>query len=69
VHICGMASRDHWVEGLLCPVCGKIGLADLSQMDGSFEIQVDSVAEGFTVFESMHGIIFYCSSCNVPVEP
>jgi hypothetical protein len=64
-----MASRDHWVEGLLCPVCGKSGLADLSQMDDSFDIQVDSVAEGFRVFESMHGIIFYCSSRNVPVEP
>jgi hypothetical protein len=69
VHICGMASRDHWVEGLLCLVCGKIGLADFSQMDDSFDIQVNSVAEGFRVFESMHGIIFYCSSCNVPVEP
>ena len=62
-----MASRDHRIEGLLCPVCGKIGLAELSQMDGS--LKVDSIAEGFTVFESMHGIIFYCSSCNVPVEP
>jgi hypothetical protein len=69
VHICGMASSDHRVERLLCPVCGKIGLAELSQKDGSFDIKVDSVAEGFTVFESMHGIIFYCSSCNVPVEP
>ena len=69
MHDCGMASRDHWVEGLLCPVCGKIGLAYLSKMDDSFDIQVDSVAEGFMVFESMHGIIFYCSSCNVPVEP
>jgi len=64
-----MASGDHRVEGLLCPVCGRIGLAKLSQMDGSFDIKVDSVAEGFTVFESMHGIIVYCSSCNVPVEP
>ena len=50
-------------------MCGRIGLAELSQMDGSFDIKVDSVAEGFRVFESMHGIIFYCSSCNVPVEP
>ncbi len=48
-------------------MCGRIGLAELSQMDGSFDIKVDSVAEGFTVFQSMHGIIFYCSSCNVPV--
>jgi hypothetical protein len=46
VHICGIASRDHWVEGLLCPVCGRIGLAELSQPDGSFDIKVDSVAEG-----------------------
>ena len=69
MHIGRMGSRDHRVEGLLCPVCGRIGLAELSQMDDSFDIKVDSVAEGFMVFESMHGIIFYCCSCNVPVEP
>jgi len=38
--ICGMASRDHWVESVFCPECGKIGLADLSQMDDSFDSDV-----------------------------
>ena len=69
MHICGTASRDHWVENLRCPQCEKTGPADLSQMDDSFDIRVDSVSEGFTVIESEHGITFYCFSCDVPVEP
>jgi hypothetical protein len=43
--------------------------AELSRMDGSFDIQVDSVAEGFRVIESSHGVNFCCSSCDVPVDP
>jgi hypothetical protein len=68
VHNCEMASREHWVENLCCPQCGKTGAADLS-MDDSFDMRVDSVPEGFRVIESLHGITFYCSSCNVPVDP
>jgi hypothetical protein len=69
VHICGMASREHWVENHRCPKCDKTGTAELSQMDDSFDIRVDSVAEAFRVIESVYGITFYCSSCNVPVDP
>ena len=64
-----MASREHWVENLRCPQCEKTGPAGLSQMDDSFDIHVDSVAEAFRVIESVYGITFYCSSCNVPVDP
>jgi hypothetical protein len=57
-----MASREHWVENLCCPQCGKTG-------PDSFDIRVDSVPEGFRVIESLHAITFYCSSCDVPVDP
>jgi hypothetical protein len=36
-----MSSRDRWVENLRCPQCEKTGPAELSQMDGPFDIQVD----------------------------
>jgi hypothetical protein len=36
-----MSSRDPWVENLRCPQCEKTGPAELSQMDGPFDIQVD----------------------------
>jgi hypothetical protein len=64
-----MSSRDRWVENLRCPQCEKSGPAELSQMDGSSDIQVDSFPEGFRVIESVHGINFYCCSCNCPAEP
>ena len=64
-----MASREHWVENHRCPKCDKTGAAELSQMDDSFDIQVDSVPEGFRVVEAKYGIAFYCSSCDVPVDP
>ena len=69
MHICVMASREHWVENHRCPKCAKTGTAELSQMDDSFDIRVDSVAEAFGVIESVYGITFYCSACDVPVEP
>jgi hypothetical protein len=32
------------------------------------KVKVDSVPEGFMVFESEHGINFCCSRCDCPVE-
>jgi hypothetical protein len=61
MHICGMASRDHWVENHRCPK----GRRCRAFADGGW----DSVPEGFRVVESEHGITFYCSSCDVPVDP
>jgi hypothetical protein len=47
-------------EGLASP------LSDADEH--SLKIQVDSVPEGFKVVHLKHGINFYCSSCDCPVE-
>jgi hypothetical protein len=57
VHIYGMASREHWVENHRCPKCEKTGTTELSQMDDSFNIRVDSVLEGFSLTESEKSLI------------
>jgi hypothetical protein len=63
-------ARDCWVENLRCPNCRKAGAAQLSAADEySWEIQVDSVPEGFKVIQSHGGSNFCCSACNSPVEP
>jgi hypothetical protein len=64
-----MASREHWVENHHCPKYDKTGTAELSQMDDSFDIRVDSLPEGFRVLENKYGVTFYCTSCDVPVVP
>jgi hypothetical protein len=43
--------------------------AELSQMNGSLDVAVDSLPEGFKVVETEYGIDFYCSSCDRPVDP
>jgi hypothetical protein len=63
-----MIDADHWVEVLRCPRCKNTGTAELSELGSSFDIKVDSLPEGFRVFESEHGINFYCSSCDCPAE-
>jgi hypothetical protein len=64
-----MIADDHWVEILRCPQCEKTGPAELSQMNGSLDIKVDSLPEGFKLVESEYGIDFYCSSCDCRVDP
>jgi len=66
-------ARDSWVEHLRCPNCRKTGEARLSAPDeNSWDIQVDSVPEGFKVVGKIVGSAyssnFYCSSCDSPVE-
>jgi hypothetical protein len=61
-----MTEDDHWVKVLRCPRRKKAGAAELSEFGSSFDIKVDP--EGFRVFESEHGIKFYCASCDCPVE-
>jgi hypothetical protein len=62
--------REQWIEKLVCPNCRKTGMAELSQTDDlSWDVQTDSVPEGFDVIQSQHGIEFHCASCDVPVEP
>jgi hypothetical protein len=65
-----MTVRDHWVESLRCPQCGKIGQAELSMADGkSWAVQMDSIPKGFKVIQSENSSNFYCNSCDRPVEP
>ena len=63
-----MTDIDHWIEVLRCPKCKRTGTADLSDPGGPTDIKMNTVPEGFSVFESEHGINFYCSSCNCPAE-
>jgi hypothetical protein len=63
-------ARDHWVEILRCPDCRRRGYASLSSTDRlSWDVQVDSVPEGFKVIEARNGSNFYCAFCDQPVEP
>jgi hypothetical protein len=65
-----MIARNHWVENLKCPQCGKTGAADLSTADGqSWTVQVDSTPKGFKVIQSENSSNFYCVFCDRPVEP
>lgn len=47
-----MTARDRWTENLKCPICGREGVARVSQADG-WEFQrdqstrVDECPEGF----------------------
>ena len=62
--------REHWIEALKCPTCGKTGVAEVSQTDElSWDTEVGFVARGFQVLQLEYGIGFYCISCSVPVEP
>jgi hypothetical protein len=63
-----MATDGHWAEVLRCPRCKNTGTPEITELGGSFDIKVDLVPEGFTIFESEHGINFDCSSCDCPAE-
>jgi len=62
-------ARDHWVEKLKCPQCGKLGTAEISADGQSWIVQVDSISKGFQFIQSEEGSDFYCSFCDCPVEP
>jgi hypothetical protein len=43
-----MTGRNHWVENIRCPQCGKTGTVALSMADClSWAVQVDSISQGF----------------------
>jgi hypothetical protein len=65
-----MIARDHWVEILKCPQCGKTGAAELSMADGlSWIVRPDSIPAGFKVVESeKNSRNFYCAFCDRPVD-
>jgi hypothetical protein len=69
VHTWKMIPRNHWVENLRCPQCGKVGQAELSMTDGqSWAVQMDRVPVGFKVVQAENSSNFYCSVCDRPVE-
>jgi hypothetical protein len=39
------------------------------QEGSSWEVQVISLPKDFKVVPSEYGVNFYCSSCDIPVEP
>jgi len=60
--------KDQWKETLRCPICGKTGMASLSQ-DNSDTPTIDLVPDGFKVVSTKHGPNFNCGSCDVAVKP
>jgi hypothetical protein len=46
----------------------RTGTAELSDPGGPTDVKVDTVAAGFSVVESRHGINFYWTSCDGPAE-
>jgi hypothetical protein len=63
-------ARDRWIENLRCPKCRRTGAAQVSVADEySWDVQVDSVPEGFKIIQSEIIRNFYCASCDIPAEP
>jgi hypothetical protein len=60
---------DEWNERLQCPLCGKIGVASLSQNNRDDTPAVHSVSDGFKVVQTQYGPGFHCEICDVPVRP
>lgn len=57
--------RDRWTERLSCRCCGTFGITHLSIADKlSWDVQVDSVSEGFKAVVLAFGSVFVCSVCN-----
>ena len=64
-----MTTREHWLENLRCPQCGKTGTAELSMADGhSWIVRPDSIPAGFKIVESENSRNFYCAFCDRPVD-
>lgn len=61
--------KDGWNESLRCPICGKTGMASLSQDEDADTPIVQRVPSGFTVVSNQHGPDFHCDTCNVAVQP
>jgi hypothetical protein len=61
--------REHWIENLICRRCKKDGIAVLSTEDKlSWDVQVESVPQGFRTVRSEYGVNFRCASCNSPAD-
>jgi hypothetical protein len=60
---------DEWNERLQCPLCGKIGVASLSQNNRDDTLTVHSVSDGFKVVQTQYGPDFHWETCDVPMRP
>lgn len=61
--------QDRWHEQLRCPVCGKIGVADMSLDSTGDTIIVDAISNGFRSVDTRYGPIFFCDTCDLEVNP
>jgi hypothetical protein len=57
---------DDWNERLLCGICGRIGMARLSQGADDRTPSVLSISDGFKVVQTEYGPDFHCAKCNIP---
>jgi hypothetical protein len=56
------------LHGVDCETTDCVALVSTAD-EYSWNIQVDSVPEGFKAIQFGDGSNFYCSSCDRPVEP
>jgi hypothetical protein len=71
-----MTARDRFTVKLECPMCGKTGVAHLSQADGYSNLhdrstRVEALAQGFKPVEQRTGpydLLIYCADCDVKAE-
>jgi hypothetical protein len=61
--------QDQWNEQLRCPVCGKIGVANMSVDSSGDTIIVHATSDGFETFDTRYGPIFFCDTCDAEVNP
>ena len=61
--------RADWTEELRCPICGKTGVAGLSQDNEAAMPTVQSLPNGFKVVARRYAPNFECGARNVPVVP
>jgi hypothetical protein len=57
-----------WIEHLRCPMCGKTGDAEISEI-APFVNRFDKIPDGFEVLTYERGSDFRCGTCLVPVAP
>jgi transcription elongation factor Elf1 len=62
-----MTPATKWIELLICKKCGRSGLVQLSQPEGStYGMRVDAMPEGFKVANHELGEAFFCEACTHP---
>src|SRR3954469_9046335 len=62
-------TNERWTEDLTCPRCGKTGVAEISAAT-AFQDHADLIPSGFKTLPGTYGgILFVCTSCNIPALP